>query len=83
MRMIFQIWPKWPATFLRFQVILLYFGRNLLYNLICWYQIATSVPIERVFSRGADLVAPKRCSLSGDVITTCMCLKSWWNMKKK
>jgi len=39
---------------------------------------ATSVPIERAFSGGADLVAKKRCRLSGGSIQACMCLKSWW-----
>jgi hypothetical protein len=38
---------------------------------------ATSVPVERAFSGGADLVAAKRCSLKADTISACMCLKSW------
>ena len=38
---------------------------------------ATSVPAERVFSGGADLVPKKRGSLSEDSIKTCMSLKSW------
>jgi hAT family C-terminal dimerisation region len=42
---------------------------------------ATSAPIERVFSTGADLVHPKRNGLSEDTIKTVMCLKSW--LKKK
>ena len=43
--------------------------------------IATSVPIERVFSGGTDLITSKRCSLSTDVVRACMCLKSWWKGK--
>ncbi|EXX64062.1 hypothetical protein RirG_146400 [Rhizophagus irregularis DAOM 197198w] len=39
---------------------------------------ATSVPIERAFSGGTDLVTQKRCSLSPETIKACMCLKSWW-----
>ncbi|GBC50994.2 ribonuclease H-like domain-containing protein [Rhizophagus irregularis DAOM 181602=DAOM 197198] len=39
---------------------------------------ATSVPIERAFSGGTDLVTQKRCSLSPETIRACMCLKSWW-----
>jgi hypothetical protein len=38
---------------------------------------ATSVPVERVFSGGTDLIAAKRCSLKADTIRACMCLKSW------
>jgi len=37
----------------------------------------TSVPVERAFSGGADLMAAKRCSLKADTISACMCLKSW------
>ncbi|CAB4422049.1 unnamed protein product [Rhizophagus irregularis] len=39
---------------------------------------ATSVPIERAFSGGTDLVTQKKCSLSPETIRACMCLKSWW-----
>jgi hypothetical protein len=39
---------------------------------------STSVPVERVFSGGADLVTKKRCRLSSESIQACMCLKSWW-----
>jgi hypothetical protein len=51
--------------------------------LILFFDIltATSVPIERVFSGGADLVTHKRCSLGGDVIRACMCLKSWFSIE--
>jgi len=38
---------------------------------------ATSVPSERVFSGGADLVTKKRGSLNEDTIQACMCLSSW------
>jgi hypothetical protein len=38
---------------------------------------ATSVPAERVFSGGADLVANKRGLLNEDTIQACMCLSSW------
>jgi hAT family C-terminal dimerisation region len=38
---------------------------------------ATSVPAERVFSGGADLVTKKRGSLNEDSIQACMSLKSW------
>jgi hAT family C-terminal dimerisation region/Domain of unknown function (DUF4413) len=38
---------------------------------------ATSVPAERVFSGGADLITKKRGSLNEDTIQACMCLKSW------
>jgi hypothetical protein len=39
--------------------------------------IATSVPIERVFSGGTDLINQRRCSLEPKTIRICMCLKSW------
>lgn len=38
---------------------------------------ATSAPVERVFSGGADLVTDKRGSLSKDTIEACVCLGSW------
>ena len=63
-------------------IILLCFKRTFITFLLV-FSTATSVPVERVFSGGADLIAPKRCSLGGDVIRACMCLKSWWNIKNK
>jgi hypothetical protein len=38
---------------------------------------ATSVPVERVFSGGADLVTNKRGSLSEDTIQGCVCASGW------
>jgi hAT family protein len=38
---------------------------------------ATSVPAERVFSGGADLITDKRGSLNEDTIRACLCLSSW------
>ena len=50
----------------------------ILTNKLIWIiNKATSVPVERAFSGGADLVAVKRCSLKADTISACMCLKSW------
>jgi len=45
--------------------------------------IATSVPIERAFSGGTDLVTARRCNLSAETIQACMCLKSWWKLELK
>ncbi|CAJ0766458.1 17423_t:CDS:2 [Entrophospora sp. SA101] len=39
---------------------------------------ATSVPVERIFSGGTDLVTATRCSLSASTIRACMCLRYWW-----
>ena len=39
---------------------------------------ATSVPVERIFSEGTDLIFAKRCSLGTDTICACMCLRSSW-----
>jgi hAT family protein len=39
---------------------------------------ATSVPAERVFSGGTDLITKKRGSLSEDTIQACICLGSWF-----
>jgi hAT family C-terminal dimerisation region len=39
---------------------------------------ATSVPVEREFSGGVDLIVPTRNRLSPSTITASMCLKSWW-----
>jgi hypothetical protein len=38
---------------------------------------ATSVPVECIFSAGADLVQPKRGALNKESIQACMCLGSW------
>jgi hAT family C-terminal dimerisation region/BED zinc finger len=38
---------------------------------------ATSVPSERVFSGGTDLITSKRGSLKEETIQACMCLASW------
>jgi hAT family C-terminal dimerisation region/BED zinc finger len=38
---------------------------------------ATCASVERAFSGGADVVQQKRCTLNGDTIRACMCLKSW------
>ena len=38
---------------------------------------ATSVPAERVFSGGADLITDKRGSLNEDTIQAHVCLDSW------
>jgi len=46
--------------------------------LIIYFIIATSAPIERIFSGGVDLIAPKRCAMKGNTIRECMCLKNWW-----
>lgn len=42
---------------------------------------SSSVPVERDFSGGVDLVTPKRCSLKPETIQACMCLKSWFKNK--
>ncbi|CAG8553107.1 24056_t:CDS:2 [Cetraspora pellucida] len=39
---------------------------------------ATSVPVERIFSEGADLIDVKRSCLRADTIRSYMCLNSWW-----
>ena len=39
---------------------------------------ATSVPCERAFPGGTDLITNKRGSLNDDSIEICLCLKSWW-----
>ena len=41
---------------------------------------ATSVPSERVFSGGTDLITAKRGSLNEDIIQACMCLSSWMDI---
>lgn len=41
---------------------------------------ATSVPIERIFSGGVDLITPTRNKLNSDTIRACMCLKEWWKV---
>ena len=43
---------------------------------------ATGAPVERVFSGGADLVRPKRGSLSENSVRECMCLKSWGKLAR-
>ena len=41
--------------------------------------LATNAPVEQIFLGGTDLVIQKRCSLNGETIRECMCLKGWWN----
>lgn len=41
--------------------------------------LGTSVPIERAFSSGRNLVTYQRACLTPETIRRCMCLKSWWN----
>ena len=43
-----------------------------------FFNKATSVPVERIFSGGTDLISIKRCGLKANTIRACMCLKSWW-----
>ncbi|CAG8736415.1 11527_t:CDS:2, partial [Cetraspora pellucida] len=38
---------------------------------------ATSVPVEQIFSEGANLIDVKRSCLGTDTIHSCMCLNSW------
>ncbi|CAB4403415.1 unnamed protein product [Rhizophagus irregularis] len=37
----------------------------------------TSVPVERIFSGGTDLITKKRSSLNNESIQACMCIKNW------
>ncbi|GBC26953.2 zinc finger BED domain-containing protein RICESLEEPER 2-like [Rhizophagus irregularis DAOM 181602=DAOM 197198] len=41
----------------------------------------TSVPVERVFSGGTDLITQSRCSLDPETIRKLMCLKAWIKYK--
>ncbi|GES96419.1 zinc finger BED domain-containing protein RICESLEEPER 2-like [Rhizophagus clarus] len=43
----------------------------------------TSVPVERVFSGGTDLITQRRCSLNLEIIRKSMCLKAWLKYKNK
>ena len=40
--------------------------------------MATSVPVEWIFSGGTDLIVQKWCSLKNETIQEIMCLKGWW-----
>jgi len=39
--------------------------------------LGTSVPVERIFSGGIDLITKRRCSLGKETIQACMCMKNW------
>ena len=41
--------------------------------------IASSVPVERIFSNSGQLVSKERARLTDNTIRMSMCLKSWWN----
>ncbi|EXX51458.1 hypothetical protein RirG_261650 [Rhizophagus irregularis DAOM 197198w] len=43
----------------------------------------TSVPVERIFSGGSDLITKKRSNLNIDSIRTCICLKNWKKYERK
>jgi hypothetical protein len=45
------------------------------------FQIGTSVPVERVFSGGTDLITQRRCSLNLETIRKSMYLKAWLKYK--
>lgn len=62
----------------KFIIIILIESFTLINKLFLITNKATSVPVERAFSGGADLIAAKRCSLNANTISACMCLKSWW-----
>jgi hypothetical protein len=40
--------------------------------------LATSASVEWIFSGGTDLVEQRHCSLKGETIRECICLKGWW-----
>ena len=52
---------------------------NFLFNI----HIGTSVPVERIFSGGSDLVTKKRSRLGHESIQACMCLKNWTKCNRK
>ena len=60
-----------------YELLLLIINITLANKFILIINKATSVPVERVFAGGTDLIAAKRCSLKADTIRACMCLKSW------
>ena len=64
--------------FFKFTYIHIY-NNNFFYKLKKF--LATSIPIERAFSGGTDLITQKRCCLSAKTIQACLCLKSWWKFK--
>ncbi|TLY03754.1 MAG: hAT transposon family protein [Thaumarchaeota archaeon] len=39
--------------------------------------MGTSVPVERIFSGGGDLITKRRSCLNTESIQACMCLKNW------
>lgn len=41
----------------------------------------TGVPVERMFSNGADVCSPKRLSISASAIQEAMCLRDWLSQK--
>lgn len=41
----------------------------------------TGVPVERLFSSGADVVSPRQQSMSSETIRMRICLKSWLKNK--
>ena len=43
-----------------------------------FFLLGTSVPVERIFFRGTDLIVQKRCSLKDQTIRELMCLKGWY-----
>ena len=39
--------------------------------------LGTSVPVERIFLGGVDLITKRRCSLEKETIQACMYMKNW------
>ena len=47
--------------------------------MVFFINLKTSVPIERIFSGGIDLIliTKRCCSLGKETIQACMCMKNW------
>lgn len=73
------IFQLWLGIFWQFQVNnnILFLSYIFLYKFSYIQYTGTSVPIERVFSGGSDLITKRRSSLNQESIRACMCLKNW------
>lgn len=59
-----------------FDFILILYLFLFYFNIILKF-LGTSVPVERIFSGGTDLITDKRSSLKQETIQVLMCLRNW------
>ncbi len=82
-----HVFQTWLVTFFLSQANnnlsnMIVYNIFLISYIIFLLYIGTSIPVERVFSGGSDLITKRRSSLNSESIQACMCLKNWIRKSK-